>query len=95
MQFTRLIPLLALLLLPSCSVYKSNFDSSSESGVANASVTDLEQMIVETSKGPDLFLSNPSEDCLAAQSNVRKRVWISSYKSQKGCIVPGHYVYLQ
>ena len=42
--------------LSACSIYKQEFDCEPPKGVPCTSETDLEAMIIETNKGPDLFL---------------------------------------
>lgn len=42
-------------LLCSCTGYKRYFDNSSQTGVKNSSVSEIEEMIVESDEGPDLF----------------------------------------
>jgi hypothetical protein len=44
-------------LLSSCSIYKAQFDCPPPAGIPCASVTDIESMIVETEKGPDLIVT--------------------------------------
>lgn len=46
------------LVLSSCAMYRQDFDCPPEMGVPCTSVTDLEAMVVDTKKGPDLFLGN-------------------------------------
>jgi hypothetical protein len=79
----------ALLLLPSCAVYRRQFDCPPEEGVPCTSVSDLEQMIVETECGPDLFLT-AEPVCLPA----RKRVWMNACYAPDGRWIPAHYVYV-
>lgn len=77
--------------LSSCAVYKRQFDCPPDQGVPCTSVTDLEQMIVETPSGPDLFLSTLPASCSTA---CRKRVWIQEAYAPDGRWIPGHYIEL-
>jgi hypothetical protein len=88
MKFPYLL-LIPLLLLPSCAIYRRQFDCPPDQGVPCTSVTDLEQMIVETEKGPDIFLSNPPDPCTSCAC---KKIWINAYNTPDGCWIPGHYI---
>ena len=46
---------LLLVLLTSCSMYKSHFDCPPGKGVGCKSVSEIEGMIVESETGPDRF----------------------------------------
>jgi len=81
--------LVFLLFLPSCSIYRQNFDCPPEGGVSCTSVSDLEQMIVETKQGPDLFFGKdptPSPLDPVATSN---RIWVSNGRGG-GCFIYFH-----
>ena len=79
-----------LVLLPSCAIYRKQFDCPPDQGVPCTSLTDLEQMIVETDHGPDLFLTGEPVAC----KTLCKKVWISADYLPDGRWVPGHYIYL-
>jgi len=95
MKIKRLITLACVCLLPSCTVYQQNFESKPTPGIEHASVIDLEQMIIETPQGPDLFYYGYAPDCASMAANCKKRIWVNGYRSEKGCWVAAHYVYLQ
>jgi len=80
------------LLLSSCAIYRQKFDCPPDPGVPCTSVTDLEQMIIETDSGPDIFVSNSSQGCRGAQICRKNKVWIAGYKTCDGCWIPGHYI---
>lgn len=66
----------------SCAIYKQRFDCKSEPGVPCTSVTDLEQMIIETDCGPDLFIDDSVE-----QSRPRicsAKIWIADPCERNG-----------
>lgn len=46
----------ALFLFSSCSIYNQKFDCPPPSGIPCASVTDIEDMILDTEKGPDIIV---------------------------------------
>ena len=77
------------LICASCTIYRQQFDCPPDPGVPCTSVTDLEQMIVETNQGPDLFLGiNPEQGQIHAPP-PSNRIWISNLNGG-GC-----YIYLQ
>lgn len=78
------------LCLSSCAIYRQKFDCPPEPGVPCTSVTDLEQMIIETDVGPDIFVGSTSQGC--TQVYGKKRVWIVGQRNCNGCWIPGHYV---
>ena len=81
----KYVLIILTLSLTSCTVYRQKFDCPPDPGVPCTSVTDLEQMVVETERGPDLFiLSESTREC--------KRVWIPGYRNCEGCWIPGHYL---
>jgi hypothetical protein len=83
--------LLSLLFLTSCSIYRKQFDGPADPGVPCTSVTDLEQMVIETEKGQDIFLSHTTEPCT---TRVRRKIWVNDYQTPNGNWIPGHYVYI-
>lgn len=87
----KFIFFIILFFLSSCAVYRQQFDCPPDCGVPCTSVTDLEQMIVETDKGPDIFLSNPADQCSVC---MRKKIWINECQYPDGRWIPGHYIYL-
>ncbi len=73
-------------LLASCSTYSKNFDCPPSPGMPCTSVTDIEQMVVETKSGPDIFGINTSE----ANPNTNgcsERIWIAT-DCGKGYYIP-------
>lgn len=88
----RIYILIALsLLFSSCSIYRQKFDCPPDPGVPCTSVTDLEQMIIETDLGPDIFVG--SQGC--TQICRKNRVWIAGRRNEFGCWIPGHYVEIE
>lgn len=85
----KIISLLFLCFLTSCAVYRQRFDCPPDPGVPCTSVTDLEQMIVETGKGPDMFI-NSAPQCKGG----KRKIWINTYRSPNGKCIPGHYIYV-
>jgi hypothetical protein len=55
-SFINLFNFLNLLFLTSCAIYSKEFDCLPSLGVPYTSETDLESMVIETNKGPDLFV---------------------------------------
>ena len=93
------------LLLSSCAIYKQQFDCPPPAGIPCASVTEIESMIVETEKGPDLIVKPEVEEdnhcfwCGAQKpglafpsksSTCSPKVWICSQK-KGGCLMKGYY----
>jgi len=75
------------LMLTSCAIYRQKFDCPPDQGVPCTSVSDLEQMIVETEIGPDVFLGiNPTQHQIK-DTPSSNRIWISDCKGH------GHYIY--
>lgn len=100
MRFSiKFLKLLTVLSLCSCQVYRSNFDCCPVSGVPCTSVTELESMIVETQKGPDILLTcqlcTPSEDPCFDANHYTKRIWLNDRILPDGSLEQGHYVYFQ
>lgn len=86
-----IFPLICLsLLLSSCAIYHQQFDCPPEPGVPCTAVTDLEQMIIETDTGPDIFVGSTSQGY--TQVCRKKRVWIAGQRNCNGCWIPGHYL---
>lgn len=94
----------SLISLTSCAIYQQEFDCPPPVGVPCTSVTDLESMVVETSKGPDLFLplereSDEKSACSQETpvtdvcSSLKRKVWICHHLTEDGCNVQGHYIY--
>lgn len=99
-----IVPILFLifcLLLTSCAIYNQEFDSPPPVGVPCTSVTDLESMVVETDKGPDLFIPiekevNSISKCPSSHeesARLNRKVWICHQQTEEGCEVQGHYIY--
>jgi hypothetical protein len=89
--------LTVVILLSSCSVYKTKFDSPASMGVQGKSVTEIEEMIIETKEGPDLFMVE-ERTCACIQNNAKKaanRIWVEETISASGVKVEGHYVYFE
>ena len=84
-HFMLVIPLI----FASCSIYRQQFDCPPDPGVPCTSVSDLEQMIVETQEGPDLFLGINPEQWQIHAAPPSNRIWISN---QNGGVC---YIYLQ
>jgi len=99
-----LIPIISFL-ISSCSIYKQEFDCEPPIGVPCTSETDLEAMIVETNKGPDLFLPVEKEEyklpCTKRTkipteriaASLSRKVWFCNQSSEEGYHVQGHYIY--
>lgn len=94
-----------ILVMPSCSIYKQQFDCPPPAGIPCASVTEIESMIVETDKGADLIVKPEVEEnnhcfwCGAQKpgfafpsktSKCNPKVWICSQKKD-GCVKNGYY----
>lgn len=75
------------LLFSSCSIYRQKFDSPPDQGVPCTSVSDLEQMIVETQNGPDLFLGVNPTQIQIQDSPSSNRIWVPVCKGK------GYYIY--
>lgn len=106
LRTTPLMSFLSLICLSSCSIYQHDFDCPPPNGIPCTSVTEIEAMIVETSKGPDL-LPGPATDekgccffcgqkklkgCTSySQKNNTTKIWICS-QIQDGVSVKGYYV---
>lgn len=87
--------------LASCQVYKSNFDCPAGEGVPCTSVHELEQMIIESEDGPNIFVRQPLESetklvkaCDGKIHMKHKRIWIAPQWNDQMEFVAGHYIYL-
>jgi hypothetical protein len=78
-----------VLSLTSCAMYQQDFDYSPPRGVPCTSQTDLEKMIIETDKGPDLFVPTENE---SDRIIANRKVWICPYTNEEGCRFMGHYI---
>ena len=93
-------PLILLLLLSSCQVYRAQFDCQPGYGVPCTPVTDIEKMIVETpDNSPDIFLSylpskNPACVKIGTPHALDRKVWIAARIDPSGRMIAGHYIYL-
>jgi hypothetical protein len=73
------IALIVLLsgMLGSCSIYKSDFDCPVGHGVGCKSISEIESMILESKKGPDLFLGmesvEESSNCGTCKSSTKSK----------------------
>lgn len=92
---------ISFLSFTSCAIYKQDFDCPPPCGVPCTSETDLESMVVETNRGPDLFVPEDSE-CLcscrkckkaAIPFSLNRKIWICHHLTEEGCGVQGHYIY--
>lgn len=96
-----LLGFLSLLSFTSCAIYQQEFDCPPPCGVPCTSETDLESMIVETTKGPDLFVPRDQEchcSCrkckeVPAAICLNRKVWICQQLTEDGCAIQGHYIY--
>lgn len=71
----------------SCATYRKNFECPPSPGIPCASVTDIEQMIIETQRGPDIFGIVPGE-ALPPKSTCNRRIWIATECPD------GYYIFL-
>ncbi len=96
--------LLISLFLPSCAIYSPYFDCPPGEGVPCTSVSTIENMIIETNEGPDIFAGIvTNQDCekvktmgqsqRCSKESTQRRIWVEEYVSEDGCIVEGHYMY--
>jgi conjugal transfer pilus assembly protein TraV len=89
-------------LLYSCTVYKKDFECPIPGGVKCKSVTEIEDSIIESERGPDLF-SLDNGECVSCSGEKKKeesketkflkRVWVRGYTSELETQIEGHYVY--
>lgn len=89
----RFLPAI-LFFLASCNTYKQSFDSCPGKGVPCTSVSDIESMIVETTKGPDVFLPNESRTKrpVSSRTSVFENRILILNNPQDICD-DGHYIY--
>jgi conjugal transfer pilus assembly protein TraV len=90
----RLLPVM-LFFLASCNTYKQSFDSCPGRGVPCTSVSDIESMVVETTKGPDVFLPNENRTKRPVSSRTsafESRILILD--NPQDLCGDGHYIYL-
>ena len=86
----------SLTILTSCTEYRSHFDCSPGRGVPCTSVSKIESMIIETSKGPDIFTGcqEKREAWKDKKANLKIcRVWIEEAETEDGHVIGGHYLY--
>lgn len=86
------------LLFCSCQMYRANFDCPPGKGIPCTSVTDIESMIIETPKGPDVLAGKETGTWkkMVPQlppGEVRK-VWLADTDTDCGCHIEGHYLYI-
>lgn len=104
-MLTRLLQAIALTALCSCQVYKNDFDCPPCRGVPCTSVSDIQNMIVETPDGgPDLFVEKPLKpSCKSKRSGEKdyrkkgsyeKRIWVEQ-SNYNGACVQSHYIYFE
>lgn len=100
LHFRLLIGLLSLFSFNSCAIYQQEFDSKPPSGVPGTSETDLENMIIETGSGPDLFIPRDQENPCSYRKckegtmpPLNCKVWVCSHLAEDGCAIQGHYIY--
>ncbi|CAF24153.1 hypothetical protein [Candidatus Protochlamydia amoebophila] len=96
--FPASFPLLGLmcLLLPSCAIYKQQFDCPAPKGIPCTSVTAIESLIVETQEGADFLVYPPLKDKKNEETNqglaaLPPRVWICNQAKEKMGI-KGYYI---
>lgn len=82
----------------SCQMYRANFDCPPAKGIPCTSVTDIESMIIETPKGPDVIAGKETgtwKDMIPQlpPGEVRK-VWLADTYTDCGCHIEGHYLYI-
>lgn len=84
-------------------MYQQEFDCPIPQGISCTSVTDLESLIVETNRGPDVLVipNQASNNCKylnkknASTEKVEKpRVWICQELINDDCERQGHYLYI-
>ena len=89
------------MLAQSCQVYQSNFDCPPKEGIPCRSVTEIEAMIVESQKGPDILIEREPEGpeliqklrCANSAPKNLKKIWITERQTECGGKIEGHYVY--
>lgn len=100
----RFLLLIAIaLLFSSCGIYHSSFDCSPGKGTPCCSVSEIEGMIIETKRGPDIFLPDLTDESgdlgllglmggRGVCTRSPRRVWIAPIRTTDGHIIHGHYV---
>lgn len=99
MSIKTAFPLLGLALLASsCQMYRAHFDCPPGEGIPCTSVTDIESMVIETGRGPDVLAGSESG---AWKSLIpvlppcqARKVWIADINTKCGCHIEGHYIYI-
>ena len=90
--------LIGAALLSSCQMYQSNFDCPPGVGIPCTSVTDIESMVIETDKGPDVLAGKETGAWRHLVKPVppgkTQKVWIAAIDTDDGCHVDGHYIHL-
>jgi conjugal transfer pilus assembly protein TraV len=80
-------------ILSSCSIYNEHFDCEPPCGVPCTSVTDIESMIMETDKGPDvLVVPEKEEESCCMLCKRKKTVSCTSKRKVWMCEGRGHYL---
>ncbi len=88
-----LIVFLVPFLLSGCQVYRSNFDCTPGKGIPCRSVSEIEAMIAETTKGPDILLEQTLDSLVEVRGCcAQKRIWVAPCQDFTGEIVPAHYL---
>jgi hypothetical protein len=83
-------------LLTSCQMYRGQFDCPPGEGIPCTSVTDIESMVIEQKKGPDILAGRgPWKDLVPPlPSGQARKVWIADEDTGCGCYIDGHYIYI-
>ncbi len=95
---TSILLVVISILFSSCQMYRTQFDCPPGRGIPCTSVTDIESMVIETQKGPDVLAA--SQD--GAWKNLIppmppgevRKVWIADTDTECGCHIEGHYLYI-
>jgi len=98
----RIVCFFALSLLSSCQTYQSCFDYCPQTGLPCKSVSEIEAMIVETEKGPDVLVERDTREKLVFKECETKRnkgkirrIWVNEQKSKSGTDILGHHIYFR
>lgn len=78
------------LFFSACAIYESDFDCPPDIGVPCTSSSDIESMIIEMEKGPDIFVGYDLSYETTLTSSPRK-IWVCTYQTKDGQRVEGHY----
>jgi hypothetical protein len=89
-----------LALLSACSLYRNGFDCAPGRGMPCSSVSQIEAQVIETTQGPDIFLSSGQGDLGVLSlmgSGIRnqclpKRIWVAPRIRENGLIQHAYYV---